>query len=105
MRNELEIGRWNMTWTGLNGDVVLSDAFLAGIGAPVYLLWGENDPFGPPEVARRFAQKLPNATLELMAEAGHAVWIDDPDHVAVAMKRFFSRSESTSDGAERADAP
>ena len=105
MRNELEIGRWNMTWKGLNDDVILSDGFLAGIGAPVCLLWGENDPFGSPEVARRFARKLPNATLELMAEAGHAVWIDDPDHVAVVMKRFFSRSGSTSDGAERADAP
>lgn len=90
MRNELEIGRWNLTWRGLNEEVVLSDPLLARVKAPIYLLWGENDPFGPPEAARAFAQKLPNATLELMPGAGHAVWIDDPEHAAGVIKRFLS---------------
>lgn len=91
MRNELEIGRWNMTWKGLNEDVVLSSDLLSRISAPVHLLWGENDPFGPPEAARRFADNIPTATLELMPGAGHAVWIDDPDHVATTLERFLSR--------------
>lgn len=93
MRNELEIGRWNLTWKGLNEDVVLSDALLGRVQAPIYLLWGENDPFGPPEAARAFAQKLPNVTLELMPGAGHAVWIDDPERAAGVIKQFFSGSD------------
>jgi pimeloyl-ACP methyl ester carboxylesterase len=56
----------------------------------VYLLWGENDPFGPPEAARAFAQRIPTATLELMPGAGHAVWIDDPDHAAGVVTKFIT---------------
>ena len=93
MRNEIEIGRWNMTWRGLNDDLALSDTLLAQIEAPVYLLWGENDPFGPPDAARTFASKIPTSTLELLPGAGHAVWIDDPDHAADVMKGFFSPQE------------
>jgi 2-hydroxy-6-oxonona-2,4-dienedioate hydrolase len=92
MRNEIEIGRWNMTWKGLNEDLVLRDDVLSKIEAPVYLLWGENDPFGPPESARAFAQRIPTATLELMPGAGHAVWIDDPDHAAEVVTEFLAAS-------------
>ena len=98
MRNELEISRWNLTWKGLNDDLILSDELLSKIEAPVYLLWGEDDPFGPPEAARAFAGRIPTATLELVPDAGHAVWIDDPDHVADVMTRFLS----VGDGKEHA---
>ena len=89
MRNELEIGRWNMTWRGLNDEIVLSSEVLSKIEAPVYLLWGENDPFGPPAAARAFADRLPNATLELLPSAGHAVWIDDPSRAAEVVNSFL----------------
>ena len=94
MRSELEIGRWNMTWKGLNEEIVLSDDVLSRIKAPVYLLWGENDPFGPPETARAFARRIPNATLELMAHAGHAVWIDDPSRAAEVVTDFLGARAS-----------
>lgn len=90
MRNELEISRWNMTWRGLNKEVILSDEVLSRIKAPIYLLWGENDPFGPPEAARTFAEGLPNATLELLPNAGHAVWIDEPGRAAQVVTGFLS---------------
>jgi pimeloyl-ACP methyl ester carboxylesterase len=38
-------------------------------------------------IARRFAAKLPNATLE-MIPGGHAVWVDDPQRVAASIRRF-----------------
>lgn len=99
MRNEIEIGRWNMTWKGLNDDLVLSDEVLSRIQAPVYLLWGEDDPFGSPEVAHSFAQRIPTAQLELMPNAGHAVWIDDPIHTAQVVTSFLSarRNQSQSE--------
>jgi len=82
MKNELEIGRLLMSWKGLNPEIVLSEELLAKVQAPVYFLWGEGDPFGSAAVAEAFASKVPNAELEMMPDAGHAVWIDDPRHVA-----------------------
>lgn len=90
MRNELEIGRWAMTLKGMNPELVLDDELLRRIEAPVYLLWGEDDPFGPPEVARAFAERIEGAQLELMPNAGHAVWIDDPQYVAKVVDAFLS---------------
>jgi pimeloyl-ACP methyl ester carboxylesterase len=55
----------------------------------VYLLWGEKDPFGPADAARSFAARIPNATLELMPNAGHAVWLDDPDRAAELLMTFL----------------
>ena len=37
---------------------------------------------GGAAVARGSSSQLPHAELELMADAGHAPWIDDPDQVA-----------------------
>ena len=56
---------------------------------PVCFLWGEEDPFGGAEIARRFVEHLPNAELELLPGAGHAVWIDDPDRAAATVRRFL----------------
>ena len=85
LKNEVEVGRWLMTLKGLNPDIVLPSEVLSRISAPVYVLWGEDDPFGGPGAARAFADRLPNARLELLPQAGHAVWLDDPEHVAVAI--------------------
>ena len=89
MTNELDIGRWTMSWKGLNEDIVLSRAFLSKIGTPIYFLWGEDDPFGPPDVARAFVQQIPNAEIEILVGAGHAVWLDDPDHAAKVVTGFL----------------
>lgn len=43
-----------------------------------------------PDIARSFAAQLPTASLELMRGAGHAVWIDDPDHVGAVAARFLA---------------
>lgn len=53
-------------------------AELGKLGCPALVLWGERDPYMGPEWARRFAEKLPDAQLEILAGAGHWPWIDDP---------------------------
>ena len=90
LRNEVELGRWLMNWKGLHPDIVLPSDVLSRVGAAVYLLWGEEDPFGGPGVARAFAERLPNARLEILSQAGHAVWLDDPAHVAAAITDHFN---------------
>ena len=55
----------------------LSDAELARIAAPVLMIWGEDDPYGGPDIGRRAALLLPNASLEVMP-GRHAPFLDDP---------------------------
>lgn len=92
MRNELEIGRWTMSWKGLHGDIVLPEALLSKIQAPIYFMWGEEDPFGGPDVARDFVKHIPNAELELLPGAGHAVWLDDAEHAAKVTTSFLTQN-------------
>ena len=74
---------------GLDDRLLLSDELLAGIETPTYLLWGEHDPFGNAETARRLAAALPHATLQMLPGAGHAVWLDDKALTARVTMEFF----------------
>jgi 2-hydroxy-6-oxonona-2,4-dienedioate hydrolase/4,5:9,10-diseco-3-hydroxy-5,9,17-trioxoandrosta-1(10),2-diene-4-oate hydrolase len=88
MTNELRQGPPIVTpIKGFNESVLVPDETLASIRVPTCFLWGTNDPMGGELIARRFAAKLPNATLE-MIPGGHAVWVDDPQRVAASIRRF-----------------
>lgn len=75
--------------SGLNKRAVLPASMLAGIHTPIFFLWGEEDPNGGAEVARRFVEQFPEAELELMPGVGHAPWMDDPDHAAMTTSAFL----------------
>jgi pimeloyl-ACP methyl ester carboxylesterase len=89
LRNELAAGP---TFPVLRMDdrALLPASMLAGIRTPVSMLWGEDDPFGGAETARRFATLLPHATLELRPGVGHAPWIDEPEHAAAFVRAAVS---------------
>ena len=90
MRNELDAGpRLVRPIRGFDDRILLSPELLASIETPTLFLWGEEDPMGGADIARAFAAQVPGAELELMPGAGHAVWIDDPDHVAKAVGTFL----------------
>jgi pimeloyl-ACP methyl ester carboxylesterase len=74
---------------GLDERLVLTDELLASIVTPTYLLWGEHDPFGGADTARRLAAGLPDATLQMVPGAGHAVWLDDTSLVARTTADFM----------------
>ncbi|MBK5230098.1 MAG: alpha/beta hydrolase [Thermoleophilia bacterium] len=67
---------------------------LSLVGAPALVLWGERDPYIPTEFARAFASVLPNATLELLPDAGHWPWLDRPDTVDIAT-RFLTAARAS----------
>jgi pimeloyl-ACP methyl ester carboxylesterase len=92
VRNEIDATPRIVTMRGFNDDTLLSPSLLARVTAPTYMLWGQDDPMGGAEIARQFVRHLPSAELELMEGAGHAPWIDDPDHVAVRVKAFLRTS-------------
>jgi len=89
MRNELQAGPRMITLKGMDEQIYLPDDLLARIQTPIYFLWGTEDPFGDADVARTFTAKIPTAELELLPEAGHAVWLDDPDKAAAVTTDFL----------------
>jgi pimeloyl-ACP methyl ester carboxylesterase len=50
-------------------------------GAALTVLWGEADPWYPAAVADEYAARLPGATVERIAGAGHWPWLDRPEVV------------------------
>jgi len=88
LRNEMQNNPF-ITLRGLNPEVLLTDEELAKLQSPVLLLWGEEDTnAGEPE-GRAFAARLPNATLEIVREAGHTPWIDELDFCANKTRAFL----------------
>ena len=97
MRNELRAGPRIITpFRGMNDSVLIDHSLLARIRAPVFFLWGEDDPFGGADIARPFTAHVPHARLELLPQGGHAVWIDDPEHAASATASFLGGSGACS---------
>ena len=90
LRNELETSPRLITpLRGMNRSTLLPDDLLTQIRTPMHFLWGVDDPFGGPDIARAFVERVPKAGLELMPGAGHAVWMDDPDRAAASVRAFL----------------
>jgi pimeloyl-ACP methyl ester carboxylesterase len=87
--NEVNGGRYLSLRHGVVGGLVVPDEVLASITAPVLMLWGDEDPLGGPDVAHDLAARIPTATLKMLPAAGHAPWIDHPEHVAAAITKFL----------------
>lgn len=75
---------------GMNREVLLPASLQSSIATPLFFLWGEQDPFGGAEIARSFVNHFPNAELQLMPGAGHAVWMDDAELAAETVRTFLS---------------
>jgi pimeloyl-ACP methyl ester carboxylesterase len=90
MRNELQANRHVLSGVDGMDRVLLTPDVLGRIEVPVSFLWGDEDPFGGPDIARRFTAGVPCAELELLPGAGHAVWLDDVDGIARRTRSFLS---------------
>jgi 2-hydroxy-6-oxonona-2,4-dienedioate hydrolase len=101
MRNELKAGPHTFRLRGFNKSVFLPQSLLGTIHTPTYFLWGEDDPTGDAEIARQFVRNIPGAEIEMMPGAGHAVWIDDPDHAAATTRRFLGGERQIDEFADR----
>ena len=73
---------------------VLTDEELARIAQPVLFAWGDHEPFGGPDVARRAAELMPNARVEVVADAGHHPWLADAPGVARLLLGFLAGQDS-----------
>jgi pimeloyl-ACP methyl ester carboxylesterase len=59
------------------------------ITAPTLLIWGEHDRLVPHVYAKEFARRLPESRLEVVAGAGHAPHLEQPDATTRAVQVFL----------------
>jgi pimeloyl-ACP methyl ester carboxylesterase len=58
---------------------------LAAVGVPALVLWGDSDRIVTPEYGRAWADAIPKARFELLADTGHMPQIETPDQVLQAI--------------------
>lgn len=75
---------------GARPEMALSAASLGSIRQPVQLVWGDDDPMGSTEIARRVAEALPDAELHIV-HGGHAPWLTQADRIGSLASAFLER--------------
>jgi pimeloyl-ACP methyl ester carboxylesterase len=65
---------------------------LGGVRAPALIVWGDDDRIVPPSAGRLYAEKLPNARLEIVRAAGHCVDMEQPDALARLVTGFVEQN-------------
>lgn len=61
---------------------------LASMQCPTLFVWGDRDPCAP-KWGERMCQIIPQARLEVIPDAGHLPWLDDPQRVADLLRAFL----------------
>ena len=89
MRHERAMVRAITTGNGFRPGVHLADDALARIAKPILMLFGTADPAGNPDLWRRYVERLPDGRLELVPDAGHNVFWDDPGGVGSTVRQFL----------------
>lgn len=88
LRSEIDNNTF-ISVAGENPAFLFTDDELQRLRMPVLLLWGDEDPNAGPSEAEAFAARLPDATLRIIGQAGHAPWIDEIELCAAATKNFL----------------
>jgi pimeloyl-ACP methyl ester carboxylesterase len=64
------------------------------VTAPTLLLWGSRDRTIPPRLAPQFIERLPGATLHVMADSFHEMATPRPEETARIIHDFISRAKA-----------
>ena len=85
-------GGWRYRWDRrvLATEPVDPFTFLPRVRCPVHVMAGSHSEVMPPEAARRFADAIPGATLELVEGVGHHVELEAPGLVAERIRSLAS---------------
>ena len=93
MRNDMALVGSLVTQRGqVHPALELSEDLLGRVEVPTHFFWGADDPFGGEAVAVRTVAEMPDASLEMVVDAGHLPWLDDPQRAASAVRRFLAPS-------------
>ena len=82
---------------GLAESVKAGDDFdlspkINNLAVPTLVLWGEEDVVVPFAVAEAYAERIPDAQLVLLQEAGHSPQMEAPVRVADAIRMFLNEN-------------
>jgi len=69
--------------------------FLPNITIPALLVWGNNDNITPAFVGEEFQKLMPNATLHLIDECGHAAMMEKPEEFNTILDNFLKQLNVT----------
>ncbi len=67
---------------------------LPGIACPTLVMTGEHDVWSPPSQHEAIAAAIPNATLSIIADAGHMLTVEQPTAVNDAIATWLARPVS-----------
>jgi pimeloyl-ACP methyl ester carboxylesterase len=76
-----------VTWKPWMWSLPLTD-HLKGVRVPALVVWGEADAIVPIDCATQYVDALPNARLEVVPQAGHALELEEPDVLAALIGDF-----------------
>jgi pimeloyl-ACP methyl ester carboxylesterase len=68
-----------------------STVTLSTISVPALVVVGEEDAMIPLETAKKLKDGIPNATLEVVPEAGHLAPWENPDYTNQAIRKYLQR--------------
>ena len=81
------------TLRGWRPEMRLDDT-LTALDVPTLFTWGAKDQLAPADVGRDLAERMSNAKLAVIEDAGHIPHIDQPDAVTTAINEFLRQSAS-----------
>jgi pimeloyl-ACP methyl ester carboxylesterase len=70
---------------------LLSDFELRQLSVPVLMIWGDEDPYGGPEIGRRACSLIRDARLEVIP-GRHAPFLDDPERCGALISDLVGSS-------------
>jgi len=70
--------------------MLIGDDELRRLDRPVLFVYGEDEPYGSPDVARRAAALMPDARVELISRAWHHPWLADGPGVGRIVDAFLA---------------
>jgi len=73
---------------------LISDSELQQLAVPVLMIWGDEDPYGAPDIGRRACALIPDARLEIIP-GRHAPFLDDPERSSALIADLFDPGRST----------
>jgi pimeloyl-ACP methyl ester carboxylesterase len=80
----------------------LSEPELRHLMVPVLMIWGDEDPYGAPEIGRRACALLPDGRLEIIP-GRHAPFLDDPERCGALIDDLVRRATPARPDSPRPD--
>ncbi len=74
---------------------------IAGIRIPTLVIWGQADRIVDPEHGRAYAASIPNATLDVIADAGHLPQLETPGRLRDDIEAFVAAYPSAAPATNR----